>query len=111
MNIPFQAINWQQVKKEERKGDEGTAFWQTLYFDDIRIRLVEYSANYFADHWCQKGHIVHCLEGAFTSELETGEQFNLTKGMSYIVSDNISSHRSFTTNGVKLLIIDGKILE
>jgi len=34
----------------------------------------------------------------------------LTKGMSYIVSDDMSSHRSITKKGVKLLIIDGDFL-
>lgn len=108
--IPFQAINWNEIEKTEHKGESGKAYWQTLQLGTIRIRLVEYSANYFANHWCQKGHIVHCVEGEFTSELETGEKFDLTKGMSYIVTDNMSSHRSFTTKGVKLLIIDGDFL-
>ena len=109
-SIAFQSINWEQVEKEEYKGETGTAHSQTLEFDGLRVRIVEYSANYFADHWCQKGHFVHCLEGEFTSELESGEKFNLKKGMSYIVSDDASSHRSFTSAGVKLLIIDGDLL-
>ena len=73
--------------------------------------MVEYSENYFADHWCQKGHIVHCLEGEFVSELNKGENFILTKGMTYVVSDELSSHRSISKNGVKLLIIDGDFLK
>lgn len=72
--------------------------------------MVEYSPGYLADHWCQKGHIVHCLDGEFKSELATGEIFRLSKGMTYIVSDNLSSHRSFSKEGVKLLIIDGDFL-
>ena len=72
---------------------------------------MEYSPGYVADHWCQKGHIVHCLEGEFKSELENGETISLSKGMSYIVSDNLSSHRSVSLNGVKLLIIDGDFLK
>ena len=72
--------------------------------------MVEYSGGYLADHWCQKGHIVYCLEGEFTTEMESGETFQFTKGMSYIVSDDLSSHRSVTQNGVKLLIIDGDFL-
>ena len=87
------------------------AYWQTLQFDGFRVRLVEYSNGYLANHWCQKGHIVYCLEGDFISELENGESFSLTKGMMYIVSDDVSSHRSTTTNGVKLLIIDGDFLK
>ncbi|MEO7834825.1 MAG: DHCW motif cupin fold protein [Ginsengibacter sp.] len=109
--IPFQTINWTTVEKTEHKGEKGIAYSQTLEFDNIRIRLVEYSENYFADHWCQKGHIVHCLDGEFVTELENGEKTKLTKGMSYVVSDNLSSHRSISKGGVKLLIIDGDFLK
>ena len=109
--IPFQTIDWASVEKIEHTGETGTSFWQTLQFEGLRVRIVEYSKGYLADHWCQKGHIVHCLEGDFISELENGEKFSLTKGMSYIVSDNFSSHRSVSENGVKLLIIDGDFLK
>lgn len=111
MSIPFQTINWDTVPHTKHPGETGTALWQTLHFDGIRIRLVEYSPGYLADHWCQKGHIVHCLEGAFVSELENGEPFALSKGMTYVVSDNLSSHRSVSKEGVKLLIIDGDFLK
>lgn len=110
-NIPFQNIDWSNSEKTEHKGETGTAFWQTIQFNGLRLRLVEYSKEYIADHWCQKGHIVHCLEGEFVSELENGEQFVLTKGMTYIVSDELSSHRSVSKKGVKLLIIDGDFLK
>ena len=110
-NIPFQSIDWSTSEKTEHKGETGTAFWQTIQFNGLRLRLVEYSKEYIANHWCQKGHIVHCLEGEFVSELENGEQFMLTKGMTYIVSDKLSSHRSVSKNGVKLLIIDGDFLK
>lgn len=109
--IPFQTINWDNIKKTEHKGETGTSFWQTQLIDGLRIRIVEYSGNYLADHWCQKGHIVHCLEGSFVSELKNGEQVSLTKGMTYIVSDDLSSHRSISSDGVKLLIIDGDFLQ
>jgi quercetin dioxygenase-like cupin family protein len=110
-NILFQTIDWNNIPKTEHLGETGVALWQTLNFDDLRVRIVTYSAGYLADHWCQKGHIVHCLEGELTSELESGEQFILTKGMTYIVSDNLSSHRSITKDKVKLLIIDGGFLK
>lgn len=109
--IPFQTIDWNSVKKVEYKGETGVALWQTIQFAGIRIRLVEYSNGYIADHWCQKGHIVHCLEGAFISELHTGEQIQLSKGDTYIVSDDLSSHRSVSEKGVKLLIVDGDFLK
>jgi quercetin dioxygenase-like cupin family protein len=108
--IPFQTIDWSDVKKEEYNGETGTSFWQTLQLHGLRIRIVEYSASYSADHWCQKGHIVYCLEGEFDSELENGETVKLTKGMSYVVSDNMSSHRSASVHGAKLLIVDGDFL-
>jgi hypothetical protein len=86
------------------------AYWQTWQSGDLRVRIVEYTAGYLADHWCRKGHIVHCLEGSFVSELQNGESFTLATGMSYIVSDELSSHRSISEKGVKLLIIDGGFL-
>jgi hypothetical protein len=110
-NIPFQIINWPTISKTEHSGETGTSFWQTIQLDGLRVRIVEDCAGYLADHWCQKGHIVHCLEGEFISELENGEKSLLTKGMTFIVSDNLSSHRSHSKNGVKLLIIDGDFLK
>lgn len=110
-NIPFQTIDWNSIEKVEHKGESGIAFWQTVQFEGLRVRIVEYSNEYLADHWCRKGHIVHCLEGEFISELKTGEQIILSKGGTYIVSDELSCHRSVSENGVKLLIIDGDFLK
>lgn len=109
-SIPFQVIDWENIPRTEHKGEVGISYWQTTQLEGLRIRLIEYSKGYMADHWCKKGHIVHCLEGDFISELEEGEKFILTKGMTYIVSDALSSHRSSTQNGVKLLIFDGDFL-
>ncbi len=111
LTIPFQTIDWDLIKKTEYDGETGKAFWQTLAFNGLRMRIVEYSAGYLANHWCKKGHIVHCLDGEFTSELDNGERSTLTKGMTYIVSDDLSVHRSSTLTGVRLLIIDGDFLK
>ncbi len=111
LSIPFSTFNWANVIKIEHKGETGTSIWQTIQLDNLRIRIVEYSKNYLADHWCQKGHIVHCLEGEFISELDNGDKFIMTKGMTYVVSDERSTHRSLSTVGVKLLIIDGGFLK
>ena len=110
-NIPFQTIDWTSIEKVEFKGETGAALWQSVQFGGLRIRLVEYSNGYLADHWCQKGHIVHCLEGEFTTELSTGEKVKLKKGETYVVSDELSSHRSVSENGVRLLIVDGDFLK
>lgn len=110
-NISFQTINWEELPKEEHPGENGTSYWQVKQYEGLRVRMVEYTPGYFANHWCQKGHIVHCLEGEFESELSNGEISVLKSGMSYIVSDDLSSHRSYSKNGVKLLIIDGDFLK
>jgi len=109
-SIPFRTIDWSSVAKTEYRGESGTAWWQTIQLAGLRIRMVEYSTGYVADHWCQKGHIVHCLEGEFTTEQQNGESHTLKKGMTYVVSDNLSSHRSTTKEGAKVLIIDGDFL-
>ena len=108
--IPYQQIDWSKIPKVEHIGETGTSFWQTVQLDELRIRIVEYSKGYLADHWCRKGHIVHCLEGDFTTEMENGDKFTMKPGMSYVVSDEMSSHRSISQNGVRLLIVDGEFL-
>jgi hypothetical protein len=110
-NIPFQTIDWSKVPKTEYKGEKGIAYWQTLQFEGLRIRIVEYSEGYIADHWCKKGHIVHCLEGEVLTEHQNGESNLLKTGMTYVVTDELSSHRSTTKQKVKLLIIDGDFLK
>ena len=110
-NIPFQTVDWNVIEKTFHPGLSGLAVWQTLQFPGLRLRIVEYSAGYMADHWCSKGHIVHCLSGEFVSELQNGDLWTLSSGMTYIVSDELSTHRSHTATGVKLLIIDGDFLK
>lgn len=109
--IPYQVIDWESVPGTEHPGERGSARWRSLQLPGLRIRIVEYSPGYLADHWCAKGHIVHCLEGEFVSELQGGGESVLRRGMSYVVSDEASRHRSRTENGVTLLIIDGDFLK
>jgi len=110
-NIPFQVFELGTITPTYHPGDTGSALWHAMQLPGLRIRLVEYSAGYLADHWCTKGHIVHCLEGEFISELKNGTQCLLKQGMTYVVSDDLSQHRSSTKTGVKLLIIDGDFLK
>ena len=109
--ISFQVIDWSQVSQKSHEGLQGKSFWQVIQLPELRIRIVEYSPGYIADHWCTKGHIVHCLKGSFISEMENGDSFELTEGMTYVVSDEMSSHRSVSNEGVQLLIIDGGFLK
>jgi hypothetical protein len=111
-NIPFQNIDWTKIPKTEHLGESGVAYWQTMQYVGLRVRLVEYSSNYIADHWCQKGHFIHCMKGKLTTEFEDGTSAPLEKGESYIVSDELSSHRSVTDEvGATLLILDGDFLK
>jgi quercetin dioxygenase-like cupin family protein len=105
-DTPFVITNWSEIERTEHKGDNGVAFWKTQKFGDIRVRMVEYSPGYLADHWCRKGHILFCLEGELHTELEDGRKFILKSGMSYQVADNAEPHRSSTAVGAKLFIVD-----
>ena len=105
-NLPFGITDWSKISTTEHKGEHGSALWRTCNFGDIRVRMVEYSAGYVADHWCNKGHFLLCLEGELTTELQDGRISILKPGMSYQVADNAESHRSSTKLGAKLFIVD-----
>jgi len=105
-NIPFGSTDWEQIEAVEHQGETGVATWRTQQFSDIRVRMVTYSPGYLADHWCNKGHILLCLEGELHTELEDGRTFILTPGMSYQVADGAEAHRSSTATGAKLFIVD-----
>jgi quercetin dioxygenase-like cupin family protein len=105
-NIPFEATDWSTIKSEHHNGESGYAEWKVRQCGDIRVRVVEYSPNYKADHWCTKGHILFCLEGEMTTELKDGKVIKLHKGMSYQVEDDNYPHSSYTKNGAILFIVD-----
>ncbi|GGY31399.1 hypothetical protein GCM10008098_26580 [Rhodanobacter panaciterrae] len=104
--IPFGTTDWSKVERTEHKGASGSAYWRTLQLGDVRVRMVEYTPGYVADHWCAKGHVLLCIEGELHTELEDGRKFTLTAGMSYQVADNAEPHRSFTEVGATLFIVD-----
>ncbi len=105
-NIAFGTTDWSTIPPTEHKGETGVAYWRTQHFSDIRVRLVDYTPGYLADHWCVKGHILFCIEGELHTELEDGRVFTLRPGMSYQVADNAEPHRSSTVLGAKLFIVD-----
>jgi len=105
-NIPFEAIDWATVQGERHEGESGYALWRVRQYGDIRVRIVEYSPNYIADHWCSKGHILYCIDGEMTTELKDGRTIQLRKGMSYQVEDENYPHRSHTKKGATLFIVD-----
>ncbi|WP_454688159.1 DHCW motif cupin fold protein [Achromobacter aloeverae] len=105
-NIPFGTTDWSTIEPTRHAGDTGHALWRTRQFGDIRVRMVEYTPGYLADHWCSKGHILLCLEGQLDTELEDGRRFTLLPGMSYQVADQAEAHRSSTGIGARLFIVD-----
>lgn len=109
--IPFHMTDWEQIPATEHRGETGIATWRTITYSGLRIRVVEYSAGYLADHWCNLGHIIFCVHGTMTTELKDGRTFELKEGMSYEVSDDMSSHRTFSKDGAKLFIVDGNFLK
>jgi len=104
--IAFGTTDWSKIEATEHMGDQGIAYWRTRQFGNIRVRLVEYSPGYVANHWCSKGHILLCLEGELHTELRDGRQFVLQPGMSYQVADGAEPHRSSTASGAKLFVVD-----
>lgn len=104
--LPFGTTDWSEIVASEHKGESGVAYWRTQQFGEIRVRMVEYSAGYVADHWCSKGHILLCLEGELHTELQDGRTFVLRPAMSYQVADSAEPHRSSTQKGAKLFVVD-----
>ena len=104
--IPFGTTAWSNVERTENPGITGIAYWRTRQFGDIRVRMVEYSPGYLADHWCEKGHVLLVLDGELTTELKDGSTHVLRAGQSYQVADGVAPHRSRTEGGARLFIVD-----
>ncbi|MDT3425330.1 putative cupin superfamily protein [Paenibacillus forsythiae] len=106
VDVPFCAIDWSSIEPSEHAGETGKAVWRTLEIGNIRVRMVEYTPGYLADHWCKRGHVLLVLEGELSTELSDGRTFLLKPGMSYQVADDAEPHRSSTVTGAKLFIVD-----
>ncbi len=104
--FPYTTTDWSEIETTEHQGERGLARWRTRQFGAIRVRLVEYTPGYLADHWCSKGHILFCLEGELHTELQDGRRFVLRPGMSYQVADGAEPHRSSTAVGARLFVVD-----
>jgi hypothetical protein len=105
--LPFTVTDWRGVPPTIHPGESGEATWRTFAIGDLRVRLVEYSPGYRADHWCERGHVLYVLEGELDTELRDGRCFKLMPGMSYQVSDQgDAAHLSSTRTGARLFIVD-----
>ena len=105
-NVPFCTIDWNAIIPTKHAGIKGEALWRTFEMGNIRVRMVEYTPGYLADHWCNKGHVLLVMEGELVTELDDGRKFVLTPGTSYQVADDANLHRSYTEAGAKLFIVD-----
>jgi quercetin dioxygenase-like cupin family protein len=105
-DVPFAVVDWSRVTPTVHPGETGTAHWRTIEVGNIRVRMVEYTAGYLADHWCQRGHVLLVVEGELVTELENGETRILKAGQSYHVADGAMGHRSRTASGAKLFVVD-----
>jgi hypothetical protein len=105
-DIPFTSIDWSTIPAEQHSGERGMAFWRVQQCNNMRLRMVEYTPGYVADHWCTRGHLIFCLEGELITELKNGSLHTMHAGMCHVLSDGEPAHRSHTDSGVKLLIVD-----
>ena len=104
--VPFTSVDWSRAAVSEHAGETGEATWRTIEQGNIRVRMVEYSAGYLADHWCSRGHVIHVLQGTLVTELRDGRVITTEAGSTYIVEENGAPHRSRTEKGAKLFIVD-----
>jgi hypothetical protein len=104
--VRFGTTDWESIAPVEHPGETGRAFWRTQQFGDLRVRMIDYSPGYIADHWCTRGHILLCLSGQLCTELADGRVVTLLPGTSYQVTDNAEAHRSSTTIGATLFVVD-----
>jgi hypothetical protein len=106
LNVDFRTCDWTAVAETEHPGASGCAYWKTQQYGDVRVRMVRYTPGYRADHWCRRGHVLLVLAGTLNTELQDGTTVTLTVGHSYTVADDASSHRSWTSTGASLFIVD-----
>jgi len=96
-NIPFGTTTGRASRRPR--------IWATLRCDmayppvgDIRVRLVEYSPGYLADHGAE-GHLF-CVDGELGTDLADGPFLTLTPGMSTKSPTGAEPHRSHTRDGL-----------
>jgi quercetin dioxygenase-like cupin family protein len=104
--VPFSTVDWSRVPVSVHPGETGQALWRTVEAGNLRVRMVEYTPGYRADHWCSRGHVLLVLEGELVTELSDGSTHVLRAGVSYQVAEDAAPHRSRTSSGAKLFIVD-----
>jgi quercetin dioxygenase-like cupin family protein len=104
--IPFQSIDWSRVEPTSHPGAPGVATWRTVEVGNVRVRMVEYSPGYVADHWCERGHVLLVLEGQLETELDDGRHTTTRPGDTWVAADGDGAHRVSSPGGARVFIVD-----
>ncbi len=105
-NLPFMTTDWAKLPASELQGESGTARTRQLEAGNLRLRMVEFSPGYRADHWCARGHVVLVTEGALTTELKDGRRFESPAGTSFQIAEDDGFHLVSTASGAVAFIVD-----
>ncbi|MFZ2006243.1 MAG: DHCW motif cupin fold protein [Stellaceae bacterium] len=105
--LPCGMIDWANEPSETLPGETGTATARTRRVGDLQLRLVDYSAGYLADHWCDKGHVLLVVAGSLVIEHRDGRRFALATGATWHVADHgAPAHRVVCEHGATVFILD-----
>jgi quercetin dioxygenase-like cupin family protein len=105
--IPMAVTTWAALPASEHPGETGTSFWRTFEAGGLRVRMVDYSPGFKADHWCGRGHILIVLDGEISVRLKDGREHHLTAGMSFQAGDDETNpHLARSDRGARVFIVD-----
>ncbi|XXX72022.1 DHCW motif cupin fold protein [Sorangium sp. So ce134] len=105
-NVSFFTTEWGKVPPVEVPGETGMASWRTVEAGNLRVRMVEYTPGYRADHWCERGHVLLVLEGELVTSLRDGREIVLAPGSSFQVGEGAEPHLTSSPRGARVFIVD-----
>ena len=105
-NLNPHSLDWTQIPIEKILGERGVALVKIQQVGNIKFRMVEYSKAYAADHWCEKGHIVHILFGELIIEYKDRPAHTIKQDTTYVIGNNTTVHKVRSDDGATALIID-----
>jgi hypothetical protein len=105
-HLPLEATDWGSVEEERQPGATGHAISKTRSYADVRVRFIEYTPGYLADHWCSKAHVIYCIAGEISIELDNGHRLNVRKGMSLATEQDGTRHRLSSDIGAVIFVVD-----
>ncbi len=105
-NSPFQHINWDDIEVVEIPGVTGTAMSKIWEMGNIRVRLVQYLADYQANHWNHRGQVVLVLAGQLQITLTDNRSFTIQAGETFVVADNTNAHQIASRDGATVFMVD-----